>query len=473
MTFWFKNCLSLFISLSVTALLAACGGGGGSAPRPPSQGQTPSTPPTTQACTVDTRKQFVLDVVEDWYLWYDEVASVNADDYDSAEALLDALTEPLSVDGRDPGFSYVTTRAADEAGFTSGAFVGFGFRYDVLPGNRFYFADVYEGGPAGEAGLDRGDEVLAVDVGDGFETIDQLAARNVTLSELFGANEAGIERGFRVQRGDEVRDVVLAKRELDTPPLAGGPRLLERPGLSPVGYFKLRAFILSAEPELIAAAQTFRAQGVTDFVIDLRYNGGGLVDVADQLLDLLGGIVADGEESFRIAHNDKKQSEDVSAVFVANDNSLEPLRIAFITTQATASASELLINSLAPHIDVVLVGEDTLGKAVGQYAFDEVGCETRLRLVAFETVNGEGQGGYYTGLVDTGRFTLCPADDDVTRPFGDPSEASLSVALNWLNNGVCGAATAAARDTQRQLPTTRWELSRQADQPFGLSPWVR
>ena len=66
-----------------------------------------------------------------------------------------------------------------------------------------------------------------------------------------------------------------------------------------------------------------------------------------------------------------------------------------------------MINSLAPHVEVVLVGSDTRGKAVGQYV-DQPGCDARLRLVSFEILNGEGVGGYYTGLADTGDLHYAP-----------------------------------------------------------------
>ena len=84
-----------------------------------------------------------------------------------------------------------------------------------------------------------------------------------------------------------------------------------------------------------------------------------------------------------------------------------------------------------------MVGTDTRGKAVGQYAFDQPNCEARLRLVSFEILNGEGLGGYYNGLADTGRFTLCPANDDLSKAFADPGEDSLGTSLDWLEKGAC------------------------------------
>ena len=438
------------------------------------------------ACGEAGKKEFVASAAESWYLWNEELAQVSAEDFETAQAYLDAITAPLAPDGRDPGFSYLTTQAADDAQGSTGAYVGFGFSYGFDYQDRFLFSDVLQGGPAGDANFKRGNEVIAIDMGSGFETIDELSERQATIIEIFGGNEAGLERGFRVRQGQSVIEVTLTKRELVTPPLATEPLLLERAGNSPVGYLNLRSFIETANDALSDATRTFRDAGVTDLVIDLRYNGGGLVSVADRMLDLLGGLVATNQDSWSIIHNEKHSDEDFGAYFAEFPDSMAPLRIAFITTGSTASASELVINSLSPHIEVVLIGEDTLGKAVGQYAFDQnrwasewTGCDTRLRLIAFQIVNGEGDGQYYNGLVSSGGFTLCPAIDDLTRDFGDPAESSLNAALGWLNNGFCSANTASVVTPRlRQLGSdlsgrSDWHVTQSADAPFGLSPWVQ
>ena len=122
------------------------------------------------ACGETLRKEWVGSVARDWYLWNDELAPVDPADYSTAQAYLNALTEPLAADGRDPGFSYLTTRQLDESQYTSGAYIGFGFRSGVGPEDALFLADVFESGPAWEAGLRRGMRVLAVDTGFGFET---------------------------------------------------------------------------------------------------------------------------------------------------------------------------------------------------------------------------------------------------------------------------------------------------------------
>lgn len=270
----------------------------------------------------------------------------------------------------------------------------------------------------------------------------------------------------------EVVEVVVAKREVDVPPLAAAPRTLARAGLPPAAYIHLRSFTVSAESALDDAFAELADQGITDFIIDLRYNSGGLVDVASRFMDLLGGEIAEGEVAFSISHNDKRVSENEDISFAKRPATASPIRIAFITSESTASASELLINSLAPFAEIVLVGSDTSGKAVGQYAFDQRGCDTRLRLVSFESVNGEGFGGFYTGLVDTGRFTLCAVQDNFTGAFGAPEEALTEGALAWLNEGVCPTnvgITSTGRRTLRRGPPPIAGV----DRPDRRSTWLQ
>jgi hypothetical protein len=103
------------------------------------------------------------------------------------------------------------------------------------------------------------------------------------------------------------------------------------------------------------------------------------------------------------------------------------VRIAFLTTGATASASEININTMAPWVEIAIVGEDTFGKPVGQLAFDLQGCEDRLRLVAFRIENARGEGDYYDGLAATLPFAcaLPTLDSRSDLPAGSPGGARI------------------------------------------------
>ena len=432
----------LIIALSLSVLVTACGGGGGgggTTPQQPTAGGGSGGGSTTDPCGNTAQIQFVKEVSESYYYWYDELAQVNENDYDDASDYLAAIMQPIWTDGsgRDPGFSYLTTIEEDEARFTSGTFYGYGVRYRII-NNNFYFADSYEEGPAHTAGIRRGQRLLAVkrDGESDFETWDEMVARNAELpGAVFGARGELQTTVFRVEYEGVTSEITVTTAETSTTPLAGDALVIPRDSGGPVGYINFRTFIDAADGPLRAAATTFGEAGVTDLIIDLRYNGGGLVRVAETFLNLLAGETANGELSYIVNLNDKHQDQNSTANFTQLPETFSPLRIAFITTSGSASASELLINGLDPHIELAIVGSETSGKAVGQYAFDldSDNCQTRLRLIAFEIQNGEGQGGYFTGLVSTGRFTFFAAADDATRPFGDADEDSFAAAMAWLS----------------------------------------
>ena len=141
--------------LVVTAVLSACGGGGGGG-----GGGTIVSPPAPTACTVARRNQFVHDTTRDWYLFLDLLpASVDTSAYASPQELLDAMTATARAQGKDRGFSYVTSIAEENAYIQQGSQAGFGIRlrYDSV-NLRLYIIESFEGSPAGDAGLAEGCE---------------------------------------------------------------------------------------------------------------------------------------------------------------------------------------------------------------------------------------------------------------------------------------------------------------------------
>ncbi len=482
-----KFVTALVLSISVVA--CGGGGGGGTVSNPPGGGSSGGSGSTTSdPCGVSAQIDFIDRTTRTYYYWYDELAEVNKANYDDVEEFLGAIMAPIWNDGsgRDPGFSYVTTLVADQAAITNRSYYGFGFRFQLFEDNTvFYFSDSFEDSPAFEGGLRRGQQLLEIDMGQGFESWESIVSRGATSDEVFGPSDEPVTRTFKVDDNGVERDIVVTKAEINTPPIAGEPLLIERAGNSPVGYIHFRSFIraaydatLPAYPSnhpLPEAARIFKEAGVTDLVIDLRYNGGGLLDVAEAFMNLLAGESAEGEASYILKVNDNPENNysDGGKDFAPLPDTFSPFRIAFIVTGASASASELLINGLDPHIEIALVGAETSGKAVGQSLFplDEDRCEMALRLISFEIQNGLGQGGYWNGLVNTGRFTLYPATDDVTRPFGDVNEESLQVALAWLNGETAAPSSNLGRSSIKQRAKiapfgASWPLN----EPIPLNP---
>jgi C-terminal processing protease CtpA/Prc len=455
------------VTAAATALLmTACGGGGG--------GGTSVTP---DRCSVNAEKQFVLDAARSWYL-FPELLPVNVDlaSYRTADALLDALTAEARAQGKDRFYSYLTTRQADQALFGEGEFVGFGFRSRV-EGNQLFILDAFENTPAFDGGLRRGAEILAIDSNDGrgFVPMASILVSDPNLTGAFGPATSGVQRGFRYRLGGVTTEVTLTKRLNTITPISpnGGVRVLSLPSNPsvPVGYVALRTFISSAQTPLLNAFESFRLQGIRYVVVDLRYNGGGLVSISDLLGDLLGGGRRTTDLYAGLRFSAARASNNENRFFRPRAESVTPLKIAFITTGSTASASEMTINSMDPWLEIAIFGSDTFGKPVGQSAFDLSGCETRLRLVTFRTVNARERGDYYNGLAD--EVLDCAADDDVGRAMGDPAEASTAAALAWIANAnACSAMTAAAGMAQQKLRLEARQRYPVPERPTPAQLWL-
>jgi carboxyl-terminal processing protease len=436
----------LVLASCALTLLVACGGGGGSGGSDAGGGGSGAG-----TCSESARKQWVLDVSREWYLFPELLpGSVNLASYATAEELLDALTATARAQGKDRFFSYLTTKSEESSLLGEGQFVGFGFRTRTDPGNRPFITDVFETSPAADAGLQRGDEIVAVDQGDGFVPVSASLTPGTSVTDLLGPSTSGVRRGLRVLRGGATIEVSLAKRTvtIDPVPDSYGTRVLPRSGTTGVGYLHLRTYISTADPQLRAAFETFRAQDVRDFVIDLRYNGGGLVDVAELVDNLLGADRTSADTQFSFIHNSRKSAQDSTVRFRPQPQSVRPVRIAFLTTEATASASEININTMRTWVETAIVGSDTYGKPVGQLAFDLASsCPDRLRLLSFKTVNADGAGDYYDGLASSMQFA-CAASDTLDAPMGDPADGLTQAALQWINTGACASVITSFVDGQ-------------------------
>ncbi len=444
------------------ALVAACGGGSGGGIA------------NGGNCSAVREKDFVEDVAREWYLFRETLpASINPNDYATASDLLDALTATARSQNRDRFFSYVTTQQADSSFLLEGQFIGFGFR-TMIDGNQLRLPDVYEGSPAEEGGLVRGAEITHVDSGSGFVPMATILQTDPNLELVFGPATAGVQRGLRFTLpGGATVEAVFTKRLVTIQPVPpGSTAILALPSnpAVPVGYVNLRTFISTADAQLRNAYAQFRAQGIQFLIVDLRYNGGGLVGVADLLGDLNGFGRAQNDVFERMEFHATKAGNNSVHRFIPQPQSIAPVRIAFITTGASASASELVVNSMKPWTEVAIVGSDTYGKPVGQSAFDLSGCDLRLRLVTFRIVNDDGEGDYYDGLAETLPFA-CAADDDLTSEPGTLAEASTEAALNWLGTGACDDIIVSVPGGPLQMTRAPPRLPRMR-QPSAAQAWM-
>jgi len=244
--------------------------------------------------------------------------------------------------------------------------------------------------------------------------------------------------------GGTVHDVQMTKRTV-TIPTASLTRTFASGGRV-VGYINFRNFVTPATAALDQAFAQLESAGANELVLDLRYNGGGLVSVAQQLASLIGGSHTNGKLFVQFVHNDKNTSKNSTLTMNMPAHALNLERLVVIYTRGSASASELIWNGLRPFIPVTTVGDRSYGKPVGQYGYNF--CDKVLYPVAFSTQNARGEGGYFDGIAPD-----CPAADDLEHPLGDSAEASLAEALRYLRTGSCSAsARAQARAQAAQRP---------------------
>jgi len=427
-----RGALAPFL-LGLTAMLAGCGGSDDS--------DGGIIPPGLSQCGVTNEKTFVTNQVKDWYLFLDLLPpNLNAANYSTADDLLDAYTATARQQGKDRYFSYLTSIEAEEQFFGDGESVGFGVSFLVVLPNRLFVSQVYDGSSAQANGFRRGDEITAIgETANSMTSVATLMAQQNGITTALGPTTSGVTRVLQVVAvtgGTTNRTVVKGEFDLDPVPTHS---LLPRSGLAPVGYVNLRTFIQPADAPLRAAFAEFQSNNVRDVIIDLRYNGGGLVSIADLLINLLASNQT-GKVMYRQLLNSKHTAEESTTSFTGVNQAIPALRIAFLTTDASASASELVINALSPYAEVAIVGGSTYGKPVGQYAFDMANCDTRLRLITFRLVNANNYGDYFLGLPSTTAQVpdaYCPASDDLTHEQGDATELMTKEALFWLTNAAC------------------------------------
>jgi carboxyl-terminal processing protease len=243
--------------------------------------------------------------------------------------------------------------------------------------------------------------------------------------------------------------------------------LLTRGGGKKVGYIVFNSFTSkeNAKPKLDEAFATFAAQDITDLVVDLRYNGGGYVETAQYLSNLIAPASTAGQTMFSyyftqkmadgqatLLKNQSRRDPDTKELYTlfdfdytvagntikfSRDNvptALNLSHVFFIITGSTASASELTINNLLPVMNVQLIGTTSYGKPVGFFDIDINKYE--MYIPQFETKNSAGNGGYYEGMEpEKGLYKGKLASDDASKDFGDPTESLFAYALNYVKNG--------------------------------------
>ena len=335
------------------------------------------TEPTEEERIALEVKNFIYRGLNDVYLYKSDVPEL-ADDYfandDAQTEFLDDFSSPESLFNsllsNEDEFSYLVDdyeQLENQFDGISGA-TGIEFGLGLLSGSNNLFGYIQYVLPetsADEAGLTRGTVFTEVDG-------EQLTLSN--YNELLTRNSFTINIGYvednTIYLTDETADLTDDYYTMNPVFIT---EVFELEGRK-IGYLMYNSFIANFDEELNAAFGEFSSEGVTDLVLDLRYNGGGSVNTATDLASMITGQF-EGEVFATEEWNEDYQEyyETFAPDFLINEfdselsdgqaiNSLNLNEVYILTTQATASASELIINGLTPYINVVHIGETTTGK---------------------------------------------------------------------------------------------------------------
>ena len=203
------------------------------------------------------------------------------------------------------------------------------------------------------------------------------------------------------------------------------------------GYLVYNSFlgnIGASAAEYSRVFSKFAAAGITDLIVDLRYNGGGYVDLQSQLANYIINNSANGGLMMKQIYNSNHAAEN-STTFFNKSGSVNLSKVYFIVSRSTASASELLINNLKPYMDVRLIGSaNTHGKPVGYFPIEN--GEWYVFPVSFKTVNKNNEGNYYAGFAPNAVIA-----DGLDKDWGDVTESSLASALKNISTGNFSSGT--------------------------------
>ena len=454
------------VALTSLLLLAACGGGGGgSGDSTPLVAATPVATPTpaptvdqlANVCTPAGEKAWELAHLNDVYLFYRDIVPVDPNAYATPEAYFNALI----VTSKDR-FSFVEPQSTADAFFNAGQDIGYGAVFKFDAGNRLRIGFVDAGGPLARQGVGRGAQITAI----GGTSVSALTTVQINTA-LFPVT-VGVSLSLTVlDEGRTVpRDITVASASIveDPVPLAEVLPADAADPLSPkIGYLLFNDHVATAEAELIGAVTRFKAAGVADVVVDLRYNGGGFLYVASELAYMLGGArLAPNAVFEKLTFNDRhpeKTNDPANTVpFYSTTSSGQALptldlpRVFVITAPGTCSASESVINGLAPFVQVIRIGGTTCGKPYGFIQTNN--CGDAYFAIQFKGVNNVGFGDYTNGFAPT-----CAVADDFDHALGDRAEGRLSATLAYRNGGMC-PAVAVTQEALQSVPAMERLLGR-------------
>jgi carboxyl-terminal processing protease len=428
-------------------LLAACGG---------AQGPTIVTGPIN--CSSQEQKAWLVRYLDENYFWYRQAPRPDPAGFDDVQAFLQARL----YDGSDSSFpradrwSGSSTAESFNRFYGEGATMGWGVTVAGLELDRdgsrpLYIRYIEPRSPAAAQGVQRGDRVLSINgrpagelvAADDFAALTANAEGDLLQLELDGP--AG-------RRNVELRAAVFTLTPVQ------GVQVLRTPGGRRVGVVMVKDMIAQSHAPLDAAFARFRAEAVDEIVLDLRYNGGGLVSTGARLASQLAAGVDAGRTYALLRYSDKQSGSNQRFGFESLASAVRLPRVLVLQGRRTCSASEQLINGLrGVGLTVELIGEASCGKPVGFVPTTQ--CGRTWSIVNFESVNERGEGRYWDGFAPT-----CAVAERFDRAERVPGDPLFDAALARADGQACPAPTGPDGARPLASPQREGQAPRRSDE---------
>lgn len=371
-------------------------------------------------------RDFTYKLMKEIYFWNEDLPEINPFAYATPNEVMAVLTAGIP---QDKGWGYVETgiKESDKQSLGVATVKDYGFFPEELGDGTYRIVTVQPNSPFGLANIGIGDVIIRVnnEVVSSLGDLADLTLKNETLEFTIKTKE-GVELAPQsITVASYTPTAVMHYKILDentTPQITTGK----------TGYLVFDNF-MTTPSELDPVFEEFRNKGVSQMIIDLRYNGGGYIQIADYFIDLLIGAGHGGKLNNVTVWNNRYSHWNEPTHIRNYTKSLNVEKVVFLTNEYTASASELMINALSPYIDVKAVGSITHGKPVGmpQFTYEKANDNMVYNIipVAFALENSQGEGYYFDGM---------PVDSSIkdSQAYAYGEGEVFTEAVYYLENGV-------------------------------------
>jgi len=392
-------------------------------------------------------KAYLKDVMNEIYYWYKNIPTnidtKPLDIYSCFDTLLYRKDDRWSW--MMTGKEYLNNEQGNSAGYGASIVQAIQYYNDY----RLWISYVYPNSPFAQNGVQRGWQLTKINNTPVMTLIQNnqyyFEIRKATNTFTFN-DRSGAEKTITTSSQEyNSRSILTSKIFTNT----------DFDGLSePVGYLHYLTFNANMTSDIDNAMTQFKTAGVTNVVLDLRYNHGGDASACNYLASYLAPESANNQTLSKYRHNEKNSQYDGSteSKIKRTANSLNIKKLYVLSGEQTASASEIIINGLKPLMNVIQVGATTYGKPAGMYVIpypqsNYTSPEFVFLPICFIIVNKDGYGDYLHGLIPDNYRA-----DDVYHDFG-VDEDLIHACLVHIKSGIFPELPAIP--TTKSAPTER------------------